>query len=40
VELQTLCDRRVRHAIWDMTIRLIGFRDLPSPQPAVPERAR
>ena len=40
VELQTLCDRRVRHAIWDMTIRLIGFRDLPSPQPVVPERAR
>lgn len=39
VELQTLCDHRVRHAIWGMEIRLIGFRDLPSPQPVVPERA-
>ena len=40
VELHTLCDRRVRHAIWEMEIRLIGFRDLPSPRVAVPERAR
>jgi predicted glycoside hydrolase/deacetylase ChbG (UPF0249 family) len=30
VELATLCDHRVRQAIGDLAIRLIGFRDLPA----------
>jgi len=29
VEVRTLCDARVRQAIHDREIRLIGFRDLP-----------
>src|SRR5213082_1654875 len=39
VELRTLCDLRVRRAIRDWRIRLIGFRDLPrlAPYPLVPE---
>src|SRR5213076_2735965 len=39
VELRTLCDPRVRRAIRDWRIRLIGFRDLPrlAPYPLVPE---
>ena len=38
VEVTTLCDRRVRQAIHDRGIRLIGFRDLPAL--TVPEGAR
>ncbi len=34
LELQTLCDPRVRQAIRDRGIRLIGFRDLPARAPA------
>ena len=30
LELRTLCDPRVRHAIRDRGIQLIGFRDLPA----------
>jgi predicted glycoside hydrolase/deacetylase ChbG (UPF0249 family) len=30
VELRTLCDARVRQAILDREIRLVGFRDLPA----------
>jgi predicted glycoside hydrolase/deacetylase ChbG (UPF0249 family) len=42
VELRTLCDHRVRQAISDMAICLIGFRDLPAlaTHTSVPEGAR
>jgi predicted glycoside hydrolase/deacetylase ChbG (UPF0249 family) len=30
VELRTLCDRRVRQALDERGIRLVGFRDLPA----------
>jgi predicted glycoside hydrolase/deacetylase ChbG (UPF0249 family) len=43
VELRTLCDDRVRQAIVEREIRLIGFRNLPPPGtprvPAPPPRA-
>ena len=32
VELETLCDGRVRQAIREREIELVGFRDLASPQ--------
>jgi predicted glycoside hydrolase/deacetylase ChbG (UPF0249 family) len=35
-ELQTLCDRRVRAALDEEGIRLLGFRDLPDLQGAAP----
>ena|SRR3989442_14722581 len=42
VELRTLCDHRVRQAIGDLAIQLIGFRDLPvrASRTSVPEGAR
>ena len=33
LELQTLCDHRVRQAVGDMAIRLISFRSLPASVP-------
>ena len=30
LELRTLCDPRVRHAVRDRRIQLIGFHDLPA----------
>ena len=41
VELRTLCDPRLRQAMLEREIRLIGFRDLPAlaPLPSVPEDA-
>jgi predicted glycoside hydrolase/deacetylase ChbG (UPF0249 family) len=41
MELRTLCDPRVRQAIGEREIRLIGFRDMPAraTRAAVPEAA-
>jgi len=39
LELRTLCDPRVRHAIRDRGIQLIGFRDLPAHATATTETA-
>ena len=35
VELKTLCDPQVRHAIIERGIRLVGFRDLPALEPCI-----